>query len=587
MNLRDYEQRKFAIAEVLRSAAGAVPSERREWHERAQDLFARIAEDRFNLVVVGRFNRGKTSLMNAIMSTNRLPMGIVPLTSVITTVGYGSKERAELHYEQRILTHEIPIDDLAKYVTQEGNPGNVKRIKKAEVQLPAEILRRGFYFVDTPGLGSPIPENTHTTESFLPEADAFLLVTSYESPLSDEEMRFFRAGSASARRIFVVLNKHDTVSVEERRTVLAYVRQQLSQIFGEEHPRIFSISARDGLDAKRQNDADRLKESGLPALESDLIGFLLTDKSTEFLLGMCARATNLVRDLGPSPATDALEEKIDILAKSIAPQTHGIPRHGRSLPGMPAGSDTVQQLHSCEICARINEALWNFLCRFQYDIGTRHDEQRRFAQRGGLCSFHTWQYESIASPQGTCAGFSPLVDRLAEELRTVAEVGGIARAIEDLASNPEGCAMCAVHAMAEAEAISVTARRLSKDLQSFDALSAICLPHLALLAAAIEDPDLRRRLLEREAAILERLSEDMKRYALKRDAVRRYLLTEEETGAAHRALLLLAGHRNVNATGPVHHGGNALEDALRTKSTPGGDLGRAASTPELLEVDPP
>jgi hypothetical protein len=291
--------------------------------------------------------------------------------------------------------------------------------------------------------------------------------------------------------------------------------------------------------------------------------------------------------LGPSPAIDALKEKVDILAKSIAPRNHRTLRHGRSLTGIPAGSDSTQQLHFCEICARINEALWNFLCRFQYDIGTQHDEQQSLAERGGLCSFHTWQYESIASPQGTCAGFSPLLDRLAEELRTVAATGDIGRAIEDLVSDPEGCAMCAVHARAEAEAISVTTRRLSKDAQSLDALSAICLPHLALLAAAIEDPALKHRLLEREAAILERLSEDMKRYALKRDAVCRYLLTEEETGAARRALLLLAGHRNVNATGAVHHDGNALEDALPKENAPGDDLGRATSTPEFLEVDPP
>jgi hypothetical protein len=63
----------------------------------------------------------------------------------------------------------------------------------AEIQLPAEILRRGFYFVDTPGLGSVIVENTLTTETFLPEADAFVLVTSYESPLS-EAMSVSRLG---------------------------------------------------------------------------------------------------------------------------------------------------------------------------------------------------------------------------------------------------------------------------------------------------------------------------------------------------------------------------------------------------------
>jgi ribosome biogenesis GTPase A len=177
MDLREYEQSKFAIAEILRSASACVPEREDGLRVRLQNLFARLAEERSNLVVLGRFNRGKTSLMNAILRTDRLPTGIVPLTSVITTVGYGSKERVVLKYDSRILDHEIPIEALPQHITQQGNAGNVQRIKTAEVQLPAEILRRGFYFVDTPGLGSVIEENTFTTEAFLPEADALILVT--------------------------------------------------------------------------------------------------------------------------------------------------------------------------------------------------------------------------------------------------------------------------------------------------------------------------------------------------------------------------------------------------------------------------
>lgn len=131
------------------------------------------------------------------------------------------------------MDQEIPLEALPQYVTQQGNPGNVKGIKDAEVQLPAEFLRRGFHFVDTPGLGSAIEENTRTTESFLPEADAFLLVTSYESPLSDEEVRFFRAAASSPRRIFMVVNKQDTVRDRERADALDYLQQKLDAMFGE------------------------------------------------------------------------------------------------------------------------------------------------------------------------------------------------------------------------------------------------------------------------------------------------------------------------------------------------------------------
>ena len=255
MDLRDYEQDKFAIAELLRSASLCVPKDRSDCQDHIRELFARLAEDRFNLVVIGRFNRGKTSLMNAILGSDRLPTGIVPLTSVITTVGYGSTERVILHYDKRTLPQEVTLDALPDYITQQGNPGNIQGIGTAEVQLPVEILRRGFYFVDTPGLGSAIEENARTTEAYLPEADAFLLVTSYESPLSEDEIRVLRMVEPSARRIFVVMNKHDTVSEKERGEVLDYVRSQLNTSFTQLVPKIFSISAREGLEAKLSQDS--------------------------------------------------------------------------------------------------------------------------------------------------------------------------------------------------------------------------------------------------------------------------------------------------------------------------------------------
>jgi len=143
---------KMKNSQLLKSSGQPLPACRtsRRLARPPSGLFARLAEDRFNLLVVGRFNRGKTSLMNAILATDRLPTGIVPLTSVITSVGYGSKERVLLKYENRLLDCEIPIEALPQHITQQGNPGNVQRIKTAEIQLPAEILRRGFYFVDTP-----------------------------------------------------------------------------------------------------------------------------------------------------------------------------------------------------------------------------------------------------------------------------------------------------------------------------------------------------------------------------------------------------------------------------------------------------
>lgn len=54
-----------------------------------QRLITKLRENRFNLVVLGAFKRGKSTLINALLGEAVLPTAIVPLTSVVTILGYG------------------------------------------------------------------------------------------------------------------------------------------------------------------------------------------------------------------------------------------------------------------------------------------------------------------------------------------------------------------------------------------------------------------------------------------------------------------------------------------------------------------
>lgn len=551
MELREYERAKFELAEILRALQGLLAEPAAEEEDRLRELFVRLAEDRFNLVVVGRFSRGKTSLMNAILETDSLPIGIVPLTSVITTVAYGSKAGVTIKYKGRLLNSEIPLEALPEYVTQRGNPGNVRGVSVAEVKLPAEILRRGFYFVDTPGLGSTIRENTRTTEEFLPQADAFVLVTSYESPLSEEEMEIVRAASASARRVFVVVNKQDLASPEERSEALHDLNQRLSGLPGAERFVVFSVSAREGLEAKLSKDAARLAGSGIDALERELVRFLLTEKSTEFLLRLCDRAGNLARELLRGTASGSLVDRTRALAKRIAQDHPGPALRNDAQWADPAAPASLRQLPPCEICERIVQAAFDFLCHFQYRLSVNGDEQQRHAERGGLCALHTWQYASLASTHGICTGYPALLERLSAWFRSSASPGAsppsLALQIEALLPARETCPLCRLCANTESEAVSLVAARFSEDARNaLNGLSAVCLPHLRLLIASLDDPETIQDLMLREAVILERLSDDMRRYATKHDAVRRLLASDEETKAGRTAIAVLAGLRNVH-----------------------------------------
>ncbi len=72
MDLKTYEQIKFELAELIRSGQ-FIASEREQDPNGRYDaerpwrtLLTRLAEDRFTVVVAGRFSRGKSSLMNAV-----------------------------------------------------------------------------------------------------------------------------------------------------------------------------------------------------------------------------------------------------------------------------------------------------------------------------------------------------------------------------------------------------------------------------------------------------------------------------------------------------------------------------------------
>jgi len=544
MDIKEYERAKFELADILRSASLTARAAEPENIYPFEDLFARLAEDRFNLVVAGQFSRGKTSLMNAMLHTELLPTGIVPLTSVITTVQYGTVERAIIEYEERRLPSEIPLESLPQYITQRHNPGNVQRIRRARIELPSEVLRRGFYLVDTPGLGSASLENTRTTEDFRSEADALILVTSYDSPLSNEEMRLLIDLGRSRYRIFLAVNKQDLVSEAEKREVQDHICAQIRAALDERRIEVFSLSARDAMESNRSGDQSRLAQSGLLHFMERLTRFLIEEKQSEFLARMCQR---IHERLSALPNTDAELERLGALQEQLgAPQQAD---RDSSRAGSIVGRVTPR-FSSCQVCSMIERAVREFLQKYQYEITINRKVRQELTSAGGLCPFHTWQYAALASPHGTCIGFPDAIDRLAQAIEEMAGVN-MMRA-DDLAAilpTSESCILCRTRAAAEQAAIVEVVRLIAKAITAgAPSLPDVCLPHLPRIVAAVPDTDVARKLVSAEAESLERVAEDMRRYALKRDGTRKAFTTHDEINAHLRGLVALAGHSYLNFT---------------------------------------
>jgi len=537
IDLRDYDKVKLELADIVRFAAAKAPRDGGLLPREFVDFFARLAEDRFNLVLAGRFSRGKTSLMNAILGTDRLPTGIVPLTSVITSVSYGSTEHVQLELERGGVPLEIGMGELPDYITERGNPGNRQRIREARIKLPAEILRRGFYFVDTPGLGSAITENTQTALRFLPEADAVVLVSGYDSPLSEEELDVLRGAARSATQVFLVLNKQDTVEPGARPEVVAFVSQRLSTIFGSTPPRIFSTSAIAGMAAKLGQDHEQLRATGVSELEEALTRFLVEHKRSRFLHRIIERAAGLLESVPADGEVRALLDRVDRIRSA----------HGRASIDPPGSEEAAiatmaqaagSQVQRCQLCEQITQAFFEFLCRFQHAVVTEPGELERFVVNGGFCARHFWLYRAIAAPRDICVALAPLLMNLSAQLRAAAVDAATATH-----PTPARCHMCRMQEQIETRTLADIVIKNSAAGSMRSTVPALCMPHLRIISSGLEDPALSASLFTEHARALDRLAEDLRRYALKHDALRRYLTSEEERRAAEDAVLLIAGRR--------------------------------------------
>jgi len=561
--LRNYDRLRLDLASLIQSAFRLIDQKSNsEAYQRCRDLLTSLAEDRFTLAVVGQFNRGKSSLMNAVLGLNRLPVGIVPLTSVITKVSYGNPERVLLEFRGSSLKDEIPLDRLPEYVTEEGNPGNQKQIAAAEVQLSSDFLRRGLFFVDTPGIGSAIEANTATTEQFLPQADAVIFVTSFDSPLGQTELEFLQKVREHVRKVFLVVNKRDLVSAEQRDQVLSFIRQRLEHEAGLREPRLFAVSALVGLEAKLSVSGDKLVWSGLPGLEENLVEFLTTEKIGEFLFRVCERALSLLSELRSGIATSEQESlsrdlsgRLLQLRQVLSGKVQGRGSHATVLRREITPRSEAELMEAvrrpCQACTRVADVMMKFMAKFQYQIFANENERALLARRGGLCPLHTWQYAEIASPQGISSAYPRVLKEVSRRLSDLAR-SGVAGGLNDhstaLMARPDVCRACQEQATVEKRVLNEILAKINAPNDREPArFPVLCIAHLSALLRKLPDETLVRDLLEFEAALFERLAENMERYALKHDALRRSLNSDDERVAYHRGLSQLVGDKRLQA----------------------------------------
>ncbi|MGA8289887.1 MAG: dynamin family protein [Acidobacteriaceae bacterium] len=212
-----------------------------EFRSRIDSIALRMEDNNLEVALFGRVSSGKSSLLNALLGTNILPIGVNPITAVPSKLRYGVSLRAAVTYGDG-RSEIVSTEELSKLVTEQGNPGNEKNVVRAMVEVPSPRLRQGIVLVDTPGLGSLAKRGGAETLAYLPTCDLALLLIDGGASLNDEDLGTLRLLYEAGIPAVILLSKSDLLGEDDLHQVIRYVQEHLQGELGL-HPNVHPVSS--------------------------------------------------------------------------------------------------------------------------------------------------------------------------------------------------------------------------------------------------------------------------------------------------------------------------------------------------------
>jgi GTP-binding protein EngB required for normal cell division len=240
-----------------------------------------------NVVVVGNFKAGKSSFLNGLVGASLLPVGVLPVTAVITRLRYGEFEKASVQFLDG-RSHEVSLTGVGAYIVESQNPANSKQVADVLIETPTLKPYEGLQFVDTPGLNSAFLHNSETSRNWLPQVGTALLTTSADHPLSEQDTELLKELFRFTPKVVILLTKVDLLNRSQTEEVISFVRERTKALPGDAVPifpysiRQDAISHRELLDRelflplvhKRSSEAEHIMRHKVRALILDCLDYL-------------------------------------------------------------------------------------------------------------------------------------------------------------------------------------------------------------------------------------------------------------------------------------------------------------------------
>ncbi|MEO9233974.1 MAG: dynamin family protein [Polyangiaceae bacterium] len=191
-------------------------------------VLAQLEQRVFEIAVFGRVSCGKSSLLNAALGIDVLPVGVTPVTAVPTRI-----ERAE---HEGVLAlrfadgteKRAALGAIADFVAEEQNPGNEKHVTRVTAYVASERIPEGVALVDTPGVAALGKAGSRETYAYLPRCDLGIVAIDAGASPSHEDVQLLRMLRDSSIEARVVVTKIDRLSASDREAQINFIRRELT-----------------------------------------------------------------------------------------------------------------------------------------------------------------------------------------------------------------------------------------------------------------------------------------------------------------------------------------------------------------------
>jgi GTPase Era involved in 16S rRNA processing len=238
--------------------------------ERINRIRQRFTDPDLYLAVIGEFNSGKSTLIDALLDDDMLERGSVPTTAAATYIHSGkaldalitmrgqeplliSHDLRRLHETIIRLDPAVPAlpsgvrDAVALITTRPSIAGQVTR---CDIAHPAEFLAHNIVVVDTPGVSSTDGEHGAVTQRVIErEADLVLVAIPILWQISLTFEAFLREALRPLQRraVFIVTKADSLDDPDDRKQALQHIQRQLKTRLEVVSPEIFVVAARTAL----------------------------------------------------------------------------------------------------------------------------------------------------------------------------------------------------------------------------------------------------------------------------------------------------------------------------------------------------